>query len=530
MTTIIRGSATNASTPAISGSDADTGVFFPSADNVAITTGAVERLRIDSNGNVGIGTSSPGAKLNVAGDAIFNLASSVGDIQLTNRSTTTIDLHIRPNSGKNGFISFTEDMIADRWAVGIEAGNNALLFKSGSATSNTERMRIDSSGNVGIGTSSPVSRLEATTTGDTVITAHSNSFTTTGNGSGFGLYRSVAGRLSGYSWTIAAANVDGGAGGEYQLDAITFNTRSTTTSGSLSEMMRITPTGNVGIGTSSPGAKLNVIGDFITSRAGASILQTAIDSTNSINWQVGSDGGGIYVGTQTNHYLRFTTNNAERMRITSDGDVVVAKTATSFSTTGCALQANGEITATRNGNPIAVNRITTDGNLIDFYQDGTLEGTISISGNTVSYNAFAGSHWSQLSDGSKPEILRGTVMESINELCEWPDEPISERLCRVKISDTAGSKKVYGVFMCWDEDWTGTNDMLVTSLGAFICRINKDVVVQEGDLLESNGDGTARVQTDDIIRSSTIGKVTTTAKTHEYPDGSYCVPTVLYCG
>jgi len=60
MTTIIRGSATNASTPAISGSDADTGVFFPSADNVAITTGGVERLRIDASGNVGIGASSPG--------------------------------------------------------------------------------------------------------------------------------------------------------------------------------------------------------------------------------------------------------------------------------------------------------------------------------------------------------------------------------------------------------------------------------------------------------------------------------------
>jgi hypothetical protein len=70
----------------------------------------------------------------------------------------------------------------------------------------------------------------------------------------------------------------------------------------------------------------------------------------------------------------------------------------------------------------------------------------------------------------------------------------------------------------------------VTAVGAFVCRINKDVVVQEGDLLESNGDGTAKVQDDDVMRSSTIGKVTCTVKTHEYTDGSYCVPTVLYCG
>ena len=166
---------------------------------------------------------------------------------------------------------------------------------------------------------------------------------------------------------------------------------------------------------------------------------------------------------------------------------------------------------------------------MEFRHANATEGSISVSGNTVSYNAFAGSHWSQLQDGSKPDILRGTVMESINELCVWPGEQ-NERLPKSKISDTAGSKKVYGVFMAWDNDWTTTNDMYVTAVGAFICRVNGSVTVQEGDLLESNGDGTARVQADDIIRSSTIGKVTSTVKTHQYADGSYCVPTVLYCG
>ena len=176
-----------------------------------------------------------------------------------------------------------------------------------------------------------------------------------------------------------------------------------------------------------------------------------------------------------------------------------------------------------------VNRNGDDGILVSYRQDGNAEGSVSVSGNTVSYNAFAGSHWSQLQDGSKPDILRGTVMESINELCVWPGEQ-NERLPKAKISDTAGSKKVYGVFMAWDNDWTETNDMYVTAVGAFICRVNGSVTVEEGDLLESNGDGTARVQADDIIRSSTIGKVTSTVKTHQYDDGSYCVPTVLYCG
>jgi hypothetical protein len=223
------------------------------------------------------------------------------------------------------------------------------------------------------------------------------------------------------------------------------------------------------------------------------------------------------------------------MRIDSSGRVLIGTTnsdpyANNVAGISFGLVAGLAILTRDGGDVVAINRKTNDGNLVIFGQDAITEGSISVSGNTVSYNAFAGSHWSQLSDGSKPEILRGTVLESINELVEWPDEPTSERLCRVKISDTAGSKKVYGVFMDWDNDWTATNDMLVTSVGAFVCRVNKDVVVQQGDLLESNGDGTARVQADDIIRSSTIGKVTCTEKTHEYDDGSYCVPTVLYCG
>jgi hypothetical protein len=242
------------------------------------------------------------------------------------------------------------------------------------------------------------------------------------------------------------------------------------------------------------------------------------------------NGGASTLSVDANQPLVFRTNATERARITSGGVLLVGQTTNALADVGHILDPIGIAYHIRDGGTcLAVNRKTSDGTLVDFLQDGTSEGTISVSGNTVSYNAFAGSHWSQLQDGSKPDILRGTVMESINELCEWPNEE-NERLPKCKISDTAGSKKVYGVFMAWDNDWTETNDMYVTAVGAFVCRVNADVTVQEGDLLESNGDGTARVQADDIIRSSTIGKVTSTVKTHEYDDGSYCVPTVLYCG
>jgi hypothetical protein len=102
---------------------------------------------------------------------------------------------------------------------------------------------------------------------------------------------------------------------------------------------------------------------------------------------------------------------------------------------------------------------------------------------------------------------------------------MNEQLPMTKISDTEDSKAVYGVFNSWDnEPDDGVNDMLVTGLGAFIVRVHKDETLAIGDLLSSKGDGTAKKQADDILRASTIAKVTSTTKIETYSDGSYCVP------
>ena len=59
--------------------------------------------------------------------------------------------------------------------------------------------------------------------------------------------------------------------------------------------------------------------------------------------------------------------------------------------------------------------------------------TISVSGDTVSYNAFTGSHWSRLLDNSKPTILKGTVLETIDAMCDWYE---------LEFTNAAGTPKI----------------------------------------------------------------------------------------
>ena len=284
---------------------------------------------------------------------------------------------------------------------------------------------------------------------------------------------------------------------------------------------------------------------------------------------------------------------SERMRIDSAGNIYSNVTVNPVSQggtteTGQFFGANSYAAFGRVGGIAAYfNRQNNDGDIVAFRQDGSDEGTISISGTTTSYNAFSGSHWSRLTDNSKPIILKGTIIETIDEMCDWyqakftipaitskdeegneiqdaPEQTIKDSIAlpsgkkvgdtishtyegvtydnaviikegdnkhpKCKISDTADSKRVYGVHADWDNDDDTVNDMYVTAVGTHVVRINKDVTVSAGDLLSSNGDGTAKVQDDDIIRSKTIGKVLTNIKQETYSDGSYTVPCALYCG
>jgi len=333
----------------------------------------------------------------------------------------------------------------------------------------------------------------------------------------------------------------------------------------------------VGIGTTSPDRELTV-GGVANARIG---ILTTDNSSGASQLHFGdadnSQIGRIYYDHSDNS-MRFHTNNSEFVRIDNSGRTFIGTTDSSLynNTSGTGwFVIDGNMQVATNGNAIGdFNRMSSDGNLINFYQAGNAEGHISVSGSTVSYGGFTGTHWSRFTDNSKPTILKGTVLETLDEMCDWynlefdiTDEEGNTNTKKIhhvltdtqsvgdtvtynyegtdyqativkeadikhmksKVSDTTDAKNVYGVFYGWDEDGEGYNDFWVASVGSFVVRIHKDQTVAKGDLLQSNGDGTAKKQSDDNIKSSTFAKVLSNTKIETYSDGSYIVPCSLMC-
>jgi hypothetical protein len=139
----------SASTPAIRGTDANTGIFFPAADTIAFAEGGAEVARFDSSGNLGIGTSSPAQKLDIASKVQIDTANSYGKIKIARATDSSIGaLYIQgaDNAGTGNELSLVNGGGGGA-AINITGGD--LRFYASSNT--TERMRIDSSGNLLVG-------------------------------------------------------------------------------------------------------------------------------------------------------------------------------------------------------------------------------------------------------------------------------------------------------------------------------------------------------------------------------------------
>jgi len=325
-----RGTGSVAISAVQEGTDSDRmGMAFFTHPSATGGDAAVEQMRIDENGNVGIGTTSPNDKLEV----------SAGNIRISNNSpilrfidTDVTDLQHRVLGGGNAGLEYSADL------------NNVASGYHRWDISNSEKMRLIENGNLGIGTTSPGAKLSVA--GNVVLGEGMNRSVRYDSGGGnFRITPNNGGWATGYFFNNQSEGFLGGFGAlgggndAFSYFWIGDDYNDTT--------MVIQPNaGNVGIGTTSPTSKIHVIGQDATfySNTGSQSMQVGRNASERLEtfvndndikltaYQDSDSNGGhgfiidrSFAGSGAN-YFDIRKDGSTQMRINKDGNVGIGTT------------------------------------------------------------------------------------------------------------------------------------------------------------------------------------------------------------
>ena len=284
-------------------------IYNGEAGNLILYTAAAERMRINSSGDVLMGNTVVNPASNFSTQKGFGYKFSTGQTEIAATSDVPT-LTLGRNLSNDGSIL---DLRKEGTVIGQfgsnTTGGQPLLDISANVTNGnmrfltagSERMRITSTGNVGIGTTSPAAGLQVAKGGTTIPTAGSSTASAVfGNSTSDDNYGVAIGANSSGVGYISSQRTDG--------TATTYN-------------LAIQPNGgNVGIGTAGPISKFTVTGTDNTNQANIGhSTQSVYIKVNGTNVDYNSSGNSS--GSHT-----FSTGNIERMRITSGGNVGIGTT------------------------------------------------------------------------------------------------------------------------------------------------------------------------------------------------------------
>jgi hypothetical protein len=384
MALILKGTVDSAGSPPIQSDigGSTTGLFYPATNVLALATNATERMRIDASGNVGIGTSAPSTKLEVSGTITGTSFSGAGT-GLTGTASININGTVGATTATTG--AFTT--LSATGVTTVQAGTTALPAITTTGDTNTgisfpsadtiafstgggERVRIDSSGILAVGTNAPTAGYILNVGNPTAVSSLAGaSITLFANASlsssvgGVLNFRSNLGTTSSLLYNMSICGYD--HSGDGSADGLSINgydgVSFCTGANSRNERMRITVAGIVLIGTTSAsGTNLfqvnsdSLINGITVGRgAGTSTTNTAVGAsalaanTNSErNTAVGYNALAAYIGTSTTTGSTAVGYLALALNTTGTTNTAVGDRALASQTTGSLNTAVGFLALT----------------------------------------------------------------------------------------------------------------------------------------------------------------------------------------
>ena len=419
-----------------------------SAGAIVFGTGTTEKMRMTSAGTFSIGNTNSTFNLDVTGTGrftgvltlgstisngtyIYTLPSATGTLALTSELSAYLPLTGGTLTGAlsgtsatfsanaNGVIlnaatgtTNTQYKVANTSGdnyFGVAASDGSSLFTGTTAysaylgtnnarslhlvTNGTVRQTIDSTGAATFSSSVSLSSLVATPSYGSGSVGINLGYTNIQNVVGNQACYANNIFYDGSNWKSISSTIAYAQGIRLQNGNIDFHNASVTTSNQTMSnwdttdlKMRITLDGNFGLGTTSP----NLYGLGSSAKS----LQVTGSSYGIINANAGTctawliaDTTEAATGTSSNHPFKITTNNTERMRITSGGNVLIGQTTASGSVDGIYLRKGIEsgIIVTSDI-ALQLSRLGTTGDIQSFYSGTTKVGSISVTGSTTAYN------------------------------------------------------------------------------------------------------------------------------------------------
>jgi hypothetical protein len=319
-------------------------------------------------GNVGIGTSSPSDKLHVVGTG-----TNAGSGYLVSRFMDSFN-------GKGVFLGYDTDEVA-----GTIYGVNFLTFQTYNGTSWGERMRLDASGNLGLGVTPSAwgggfsGVLEVKNAGSALASGGS------GNTSLWANSYYTSGVLK-YAANGLASNYTQDSG-QHIWSTAPNNTSGAGATLAFTQAMTLDASGNLGVGETSPTFRISVKGDTSV-KSGMNFKNTVQNQELQIGCSSATTDS--FFLTTSNSPIYFGTNNTERARIDSGGNLLVGCTSDNpgIGNTVTGVKAGGNLIAASRASNFAAffNRNTDDGGVIWFGREGNQVGSISVTTTATAYN------------------------------------------------------------------------------------------------------------------------------------------------